>query len=155
MHIYLVQHGQARPKEIDPDRHLTEKGTSNVEKVAAFLKQSKPSVGTVWHSGKARAAQTAKILATGLLVGQGVIQKDGLAPNDPVEPVKEKLQQLQEDFVIVGHLPFLSKLASSLLGVDELTEVIAFQPGGVVCIGRDGKDRRWKVDWIIIPELLP
>lgn len=155
MRIYLAQHGQAKQKDVDPDRHLTEKGIDDVKKVASFLRQFKLSVGSIWHSGKARAAQTANILASSLAVGQDVIQHDGLAPNDPITPVKEEIMQANNDLMIVGHLPFLSKLASSLLVGDESKEVVAFQQGGVVCIGCNGNEQRWKVYWMMVPELLP
>ncbi len=155
MRIYLVQHGQAKSKDVDPDRHLTEKGIADVEKLAGFLGQSKLSVAALWHSGKARAAQTADLLATSLAVGQGVIQQDGLAPQDPVNPVKEKIMQADADLMIVGHLPFLAKLASSLLIGDESRELVAFQQGGTVCIGRKGNEQQWRVYWMIVPELLP
>ncbi len=64
MLVYLVQHGQAKAKDIDPDRHLTEQGINDVEKISAFLKTAKLTVDVIWHSGKARAAQTAEILET-------------------------------------------------------------------------------------------
>ena len=56
MHIYLVQHGEAKPEEIDPERRLTENGTRAVQKVADFLRKSSGlEVDTIWHSGKPRA----------------------------------------------------------------------------------------------------
>jgi phosphohistidine phosphatase SixA len=40
MQIYLVQHGESKPEEIDPERRLTESGTQAVQKVADFLRRS-------------------------------------------------------------------------------------------------------------------
>ena len=40
MQIYLVQHGESKPDEIDPERRLTESGAQAVRKVADFLRRS-------------------------------------------------------------------------------------------------------------------
>lgn len=153
MRIYLVQHGQAKPKDVDPDRHLTEQGRDDVERMSAFLKQLGLRVGAVWHSGKVRAAQTAEILGSVVIADGTVVQHDGLGPNDAIGAVKEELIQAREDLMIVGHLPFLSKLASELVVGSETTEVVAFAPGGVVCLEQD-ESRTWKLTWAITPELV-
>jgi phosphohistidine phosphatase SixA len=40
MQIYLVQHGESKPDEIDPERRLTESGAQAIQKVADFLRRS-------------------------------------------------------------------------------------------------------------------
>jgi len=40
MQIYLVQHGESKPEEIDPERTLTESGSRDVHKIADFLRTS-------------------------------------------------------------------------------------------------------------------
>ena len=55
MHVYLVQHGEAKPAEEDPERHLTEKGLRDVRKVAEFLRPLRLPVEALWHSDKPRA----------------------------------------------------------------------------------------------------
>lgn len=154
MHLCLVQHGQAKSEDVDPDRHLTEKGQNDVKKISAFLKQSGLSVDTIWHSGKTRAAQTADILASGVVVNRAIVQHNDLAPNDAIEPVKEELIEANEDLMIVGHLPFLSKLASALIANSESADVVTFQQGGIVCLERN-KGLAWSMRWMVIPELLP
>jgi len=154
MRLYLVQHGQAKPKELDPGRHLTGKGVRDTEKVAAFLKPLGLSVSAIWHSGKARAAQTAELLGAALTATQGVVQHEGLAPNDPIGPVVETLRSAGGDLMIVGHLPFLSKLTSALIAGREEADVVAFQNSGVVCVER-GEDAAHKFLWMVTPELLP
>ena len=149
MRLYLVQHGEAKSKDEDPERHLTEKGVRDVEKTAAFLKPLGLSAGGVWHSGKARARQTAEALAQG-----GAVERPGLAPNDPVEPVKEELARAEADVMIVGHLPFLGKLASLLVVGSESAGVVAFRNAGVVCLER-GEGGAWWTTWALIPEILP
>ncbi len=167
MRLYLVQHGEAKSKDEDPERHLTEKGVRDVEKVAAFLKPLGLCAGGVWHSGKARARQTAETLAQAVTAEGGAVERPGLAPNDPVEPVKEELaraassrrpevptDRAEADVMIVGHLPFLGKLASLLVAGSESAGVVAFRNAGVVCLER-GEGGAWRTTWALIPEILP
>ena len=153
MLIFLVQHGQAQPKDVDPDRNLTEQGRNDVEKISAFLKKQGICVGAMWHSGKARAQQTANILSSSVATDHGVVKHDGLAPNDPVAAVKEEVLRSENDLIIVRHLPFLSKLISELITGNTSVETVAFQPGGVVCL-EQAKENIWMIQWIITPELL-
>ena len=55
--------------------------------------------------------------------------------------------------MIVGHLPYLSRLLSALLGVPQERAVVAFQVGGVVHLERDNHEE-WRLRWILPPELL-
>lgn len=154
MRLYLVQHGEAKPKDLDPDRHLTETGVRDVEKMAAFLGSLGLRVGGVWQSGKARAAETAEVLSMALGAGDAVTVREGLAPNDPVEPLRDELARVEEDVMIVGHLPFLDRLASALVAGSESAGVVAFRQGGVVCLER-GREGEWRALWAMIPEVLP
>lgn len=151
MKLYLVQHGDSKPEEVDPSRGLTEKGASDVGKIAAFLKSQEVPMTTVWHSGKARARETAKILGAAIAV-QSLQMHDGLAPKDPVNPVREELAQLRSDLMIVGHLPFLGKLASVLVAGSESADAVAFRQGGIVCLERDDQGV-WRVRWMVTPDL--
>jgi len=153
MNLYLVQHGKAAAKDVDPDRPLTEEGRAEVEKVAAFIDPLNICIDCLWHSGKTRALQTAEILAHALKAKKGLLQRDSLAPNDDVGKLKSDLDTLDSDVMIVGHLPFLSKLSALLITHNESTGPAAFKNAGLVCISRSD-DNRWKIKWIIIPELL-
>ncbi len=154
MELYLVQHAAARSEQEDPLRSLTNDGTLTVTRMANLAKSVGIRVDAIWHSGKARAAQTAEILASAIAVSQGVLQREGLAPNDPIAPIAKELSSFNEDLMIVGHMPFLGKLASALIDGDESADIIAFQQGGVACLERD-EDNIWRVKWMIIKELAP
>ena len=153
MKVYLVQHGEPVSKDVDPDRPLSDKGRNDVEMVSELLKKMGLKVNVIQQSGKTRAVQTAEMLNSQITSLKGVIKKDGISPNDPVEPLKGELVQTQEDIMVVGHLPFLSKLATSLLKGTEGQDLIAFQQGGVVCLERVDLDS-WRIGWMIVPELL-
>jgi len=152
MQLYLVQHGEALSKDIDPDRALSEAGRKDVQRLASFL-AGKVRVARVLHSGKTRARQTAETLATALASGRDAEQFGGLSPNDPVELFVRHAQEWSEDLIIVGHLPFMGKLVARLAtGTDERS-IVAYRPGSIVCL-ESGEGPDWQVQWMIRPELL-
>src|SRR5437660_1496849 len=108
----------------------------------------------VSYRGKPRAQQTAELLRPATRAGvEAVVQHDGLAPKDPVEPIQRELEQGNSNVMIVGHLPLLGRLAALLLTGDADKEVVAFQFGCVVCLSGDDSGR-WKLEWMMVPELL-
>jgi phosphohistidine phosphatase len=151
MRIYLVQHGESKSEEEDPQRHLTDRGINEVRRVADFLRPLGLVVDTVWHSGKTRAQQTGELLAE--VLRARLVQQTGLGPKDQVAVTKEALQQVAGNLMIVGHMPFLGKLAALLVTGSEENEIVAFQFGGVLCMEcRDNV--KWKIAWMITPALL-
>ena len=153
MRIYLVQHGEAKSEEEDPRRTLTDKGIGEVQKVAEFLRPLTLGVDTVWHSGKARAQQTAELLAEALGAQARVVAHEGLGPKDPVTATKEALEQAGGNVMIVGHLPFLGKLVTLLVTGREEPGIAGFQYGSVVCLERRAGES-WQIGWMITPGLL-
>ena len=153
MKLYLVQHAKAASKEVDPQRALTEEGIREIQKIAAFIKPLNLSVDYLWHSGKKRAQQTAEFLAEVITINKEHTALDGLAPNDDVNVIKEKIISAGQDLMIVGHLPFLSKLASLLLTGSESSETIAFKQGCIVCLKFEDKNL-WQIDWMITPDII-
>jgi phosphohistidine phosphatase len=154
MQLYLVQHGAAKSEPEDPQRSLTAEGTKTVEDMAQYLSQVRLHVDRIEHSDKQRARQTAEIMAAHLHPAEGARQVAGLAPNDDVSPMRERLQHESKSLMIVGHLPYLSRLVSALLGVQQDRTLVAFQMGGAVHVERDDNGA-WRVCWIVAPELLP
>jgi len=55
--------------------------------------------------------------------------------------------------MIVGHLPFLGKLASLLLTGCESANTVAFKQGGIVCLSRS-ELKQWQINWMVTPEIL-
>jgi phosphohistidine phosphatase len=153
MRLYLVRHGEALPKETDPERGLSDGGRQDAGKVAAFLKGKGLEVEAVWESGKKRATQTAEIVAGALTSKGGVVRQPGMAPNDPVIPIMDKLSSLKGDYMLVGHLPFLSILASRLiLGVED-PDVVVFRAASLVCL-EQAPNGQWAVGWMVTPGVL-
>ncbi|MFO7976724.1 MAG: phosphohistidine phosphatase SixA [Candidatus Hydrogenedentota bacterium] len=152
MRLYLVQHGEAMDKSENPDRPLTEAGRNAVTAVAKLLGNAGLKVPRIEHSGKTRARETAELLAEAVGESTSVGERKDISPNDPVDIVASSLRRADADLMLVGHLPFMSKLASLLVTGDTYAEVIAFQKGGVVCVERDEKGA-WHIAWMVVPRL--
>jgi len=153
MTLYLVRHAQPKAKEEDSQRPLSSQGRSDIQKVATFLGDRGIPVSRIIHSGKLRARQTAEALAERLKATGSVSETDGLAPLDDPTVWAGRLADTDEDLMLVGHLPHMSKLAALLItgGADQ--PVVMFKPGGVVCLERDDEGR-WSLRWMVVPELL-
>ncbi len=65
----------------------------------------------------------------------------------------ERLSETKEDVMLVGHLPFLAKLAAALLSGDKEQTFVDFKMGGIVCLKRFD-DGRWTLEWMIVPEMI-
>ena len=150
MHLFLVQHGQAKAESEDPERPLTEQGVDDVTRVAGHaLEQLGVRPARIVHSGKTRARQTAEIWAGEL--GLQADEVDGLAPNDdPTAWVGRIEANNDDDLMLVGHLPHLARLAGLLLAGDADRQPVKFQPGGLVALERT--DAGWQVAAVIPPE---
>jgi len=153
MKLYLVQHGEALSKEQNPDRPLSDKGRADLAVAARFIKPLKVEVDYLWHSRKSRAIETAQILAQALEVNKGIVERDGLDPNDDILALEQELSGTYGDVMIVGHMPFLGKLAAQLLAGSEEAATVRFRQGGIVCLIYD-KEAGWQVEWMVTPDIL-
>ena len=154
MRLYLVQHGAAKSEQEDPQRGLTDEGRRTVERIAELLAPVGLPLDRIEHSDKLRARQTAEILAVKLRPIEGAKQIAGIAPNDEVEPMRARLEKESKNIMLVGHLPYLSRLVTRLLGLEASRVVVQFQMGGVVRLDRD-EAGQWTLRWMLVPELLP
>jgi len=159
MDIYLMQHGSALDKEADPERHLSEEGRNAVRLVARRAAELGLELGPIYHSGKARARESAEILAQALSRGEQIDFLAGLNPKDPVAPFLDWLQQRAAEGVaaltLVGHLPSLDRLAALLVTGNENQPVVAFENAGLVKLTPDPDlEQRYRVRWILDPGLV-
>ncbi len=151
MKIYLVQHGEAEPKSVDPARPLTARGRADIERMAAFAARLDVAVHQIRHSGKMRAEQTAESLGRALDPPGGVAAVTGMDPKDDVRPIAEALEREAQPVMLVGHLPFLARLAGRLLVGDEEQAPVEFRYAGIVCLTNE--EGRWRVAWAVTPEM--
>lgn len=151
MRLYLVQHGEAKSEAEDPERSLTFRGEEETMKISDAVKRLDIRPSRIYHSGKRRSEQTAGLIARALDLSVQLGQ--GLNPTDDVRPWVERISRETQDLMIVGHLPFLEKLASLLTCGDERKKAVLFRYGAIVCLEKK-EAGRWAFDWILKPEIL-
>ncbi len=137
MRLYLCRHGEAEPDGPDSRRRLSEKGRGDVARVGEHLGERGVRVSRVVHSGIARARQTAQLLAKRMAPEVKPEAMEGLRPEDPADPVANRIDDFPEDTLVVGHQPFMGLLAARLLGKGERRHAVLFSPGTIACLERD------------------
>ena len=150
MTLYLVQHGKAVPKEQDPEEPLSEQGLQEVEDVARVAKNKGARLDKIEHSPKLRAKQTAETFEKYLNPGQGTSQREGIKAKDDPTILGSEISS-DQDLMLVGHLPFMEKLASYLLTGQTERRVVKFQNGGIVALDRDEGSGEWMLRATIFP----
>lgn len=153
MILYLVRHGDAKSKNEDPSRGLSENGIVDVKSVAKHLAGLNVRVERIFHSGKLRAMQTAQIMADAVGTDYPITETDGLAPMDDPGIWYERICDMKYDAMLVGHLPYLSILSALLLSSTQDNRFVEFETGGVACFER-AKDCRWELKWKTGPEMI-
>lgn len=156
MDLYLMQHGEATTEAENPERPLTDAGRAAVQRVSARARAAGVQVGVCVHSGKLRAEETARLLAGQLGGTADVLARAGLAPKDAVAPTAQWLQAITEHdaMAVIGHLPFLDRLASLLVAGDEEVQVVRFRMGGLVKLEPKDEGEGFAVAWVLPPELV-
>ena len=153
MKLFLVQHGEQLPKEKDPSESLSEKGIKDVSKVAKFAQEAGIQIDEIFHSVKPRAKQTAEIFGKYIPPSHAIEEKEGLKSMDNIVYWLDTLEYYKGNLMIVGHLPFMTKLASFLLAHSQDEEPVKFKQGGIVCLEKDAQDE-WHLLYAITPDLL-
>ncbi len=136
MNLYLLRHGIAVERgtlgfEIDRLRPLTEDGRAKMEQIATAMRVLGLKFDVILTSPFVRARQTAEITAATLSQTKRLQQEPNLqADRSPQEFLAQLAAKFadQENVLAVGHEPFLSALASTLLGL----------PGGSALVMKKG-----------------
>ena len=152
--VYLMQHGEAVPADVDPDRPLADVGRRNVLLVAGHAARCGVRLDRIVHSGKLRAAQTAQILAGA--IGCPVVEEvAGLNPNGDVRLAAHNLvdPMAEGSLAVVGHLPFLDRFASLLVAREPEAQVVSFRNGGLVKLVPSSLGGAFVVAWVLTPDL--
>ena len=173
--LYLVQHGKAESEEVNPERPLTVVGVEQSQKMATSVNFARTltSLKEIWCSTKTRAEATAGIFGNAMPSRPNVVpKKDILNPKaSVVDFVNQELGKgigenatgsSASSLMLVGHLPFLDKLAGYLLTGDENKSVVQFANSGVLCLEKGEEESSfgwnivsgWKVVSFVTPEVL-
>jgi phosphohistidine phosphatase len=146
MNFYLVRHGDAVSAAENAERPLSRIGREQVQRTARGVLERGSEVALIYHSGILRAKQTAEILAKAFEPNLTVEQHAGLLPEDDPAIVKAELDAAECSILLVGHLPYLKRLAALLISGDPERAVVDFLPATVLCCSK--VDGRWKINWI-------
>lgn len=154
MDVLLMQHGMAEAADVNAARPLTDAGRAEVAAVAAHARSCGVTVDRIIHSDKLRAVQTAVELADGLGCAT-VSHVAGLHPGDSVEKcARAWVDPLAEgSLLMVGHLPFLDRLAALLVTGDPSGHVVAFRNAALVALTPAPSPGGFAVAWILTPRL--
>jgi phosphohistidine phosphatase len=153
MRLYLVRHGAAVEESEDPARPLSQTGIDEAQRTGRFISTHfQTNVGSILHSSKMRAAQTAQIMQQHLTPLRGTKQTEGLLPMDDPGIWADRISDMEFDTMLVGHLPHLSRLASTLLCWNSETAIAEFNTGTAACL--DGTAGNWHLKWLVGPDVL-
>ena len=153
MVLYIVQHGDAVPKDTDPDRPLSNKGRNDIQRLTEWLSRHDVRVAQIFHSGKTRAQETAEILRPLLDSDGDIEERTGLAPNDSPEELIQQLQDTDKDTLIASHLPLVSRTVSQALTGSPDLQLVDFSPGSIAGIQREDGDS-WRLFLFVRPDSL-
>lgn len=150
MSLYLVQHGKSLSKQDDPEKGLSPVGTAETERIAAVAAGYGVPVARIVHSGKKRARQTAELYAAAVKPEGGTVQAQGIGPLDDVAGIGRELSP-QSNVMVVGHLPFLSRLTAWLITGSTDKTIFQFQNSGIVCLDQEADTGGWIIKWALMP----
>ncbi len=156
MEIYLMQHGECLPKDVDPEQPLSPEGRKQLIENTKAIKKIL-SFSALITSNKLRAIETAEIVAKSLNFPTNKIVKTELVK--PTAPVEDAIEFLKQYFslpslLLVGHMPSILNIASYLLTEGSKVN-INFQRGGVARIDVDKlPTHEGRLMWYTPPDIL-
>ena len=152
MNLYLVRHAEARLGGSDAERGLTEKGLADIEKTARFAAGAGVKAVRILHSGKTRAKETAEVMGRHLRPAGGVHAADMLSPSDDPWVWATRVADMEEDLMLVGHMPYMECLVSLLVAGETDARVVDFGTASIVFLRRE--EGVWSIGWMVTPEAL-
>jgi phosphohistidine phosphatase len=72
---------------------------------------------------------------------------------DEPETWFSKINNFNQNVMLVGHLPYMAKLASLFLCGNKDNKAVNFEMGCILCL-RQEDDQNWTTDWIIKPRMI-
>lgn len=150
MALYVVQHGKSLPSSADPQKGLSSEGQQETRRIAEVAAGYQVGVSRILHSGKQRAKQTADIFSQHLAPHGGMAVCEGMNPLDDVKPFAKNLQ-IDQQVMLVGHLPFLERLIGWLVGGDPDRILFKLQNSGLLCLDQLEGVPHPVIRWALMP----
>lgn len=147
--IYLLRHGEAAHMTAamsDRDRRLTPQGRQDLAVQAEYLFSQHPGPLRIFHSPYRRTRETAELVNQYYQVNLEPMPE--LVPSGNAITVINNLLGIEEDLLLVTHLPLIADLAMALVN-----KRLPFFPGSCAAIQRtDPFADAGKLDWFRNPE---
>ena len=153
MLLIIIRHGEANNPVLDPKKGLSAKGIRQAEKIAGLIRKQQYDVSEIWHSPKARAVQTAGVIAKILESKPVLVKRNDLKPENEAEPVVQDLERFNRNLIIVSHLPLVERLAGLLTTYNPEGSLFRFSTCGSVCLEKSDSPF-WHIRWVISPQNL-
>ena len=161
MKLYLLRHAEAQSTYPDEDRVLSERGRNTVVALANLLKAKEViAIDEIRHSTLVRTGETAQILSAEMNLDLPLNEIDGLAPSDNVHTLVDQLQVEEKNIMLVGHLPQLAILASTLVTRVEVPILFNLNTCGLIAFERyeghsidEDDNPHWVVQWMLDSQL--
>ena len=149
MKIYLIRHGYAESLSGHADdsrRNLTEEGRLGIRRQAETLRERGVAIRQIFHSPFVRARQTAELVFQSFKVP--LAELPDLVPGGNPESVLMSIAEMEENSLLVSHLPIIAELAFSLTGAR-----VSFFPGTCIEVSLPEKARfSGELGWVLHPE---
>jgi phosphohistidine phosphatase len=123
-----------------------------VARAANFAARLGVRVVEIRHSGRLASIQTAEAFERELSSPRREIV--GLGPDDDINPLRREAAGLTDNVLVVGHLPFLNRIAGALLAQDESMPVVVFHHAALIRMDRRD-DARWSLQLVMPPGVMP
>ncbi len=153
MKVYIARHGEALSSSVNKEKPLSLIGREETEKIACFIRlHLSVQIKKIISSPKARAFETAEIFAEFLKPEHGIKIEKRLLPDMTASDNYEDLMDEDDDFMIIGHRPYLDSIIA-LLTVNEECDFIDIGNSTVICL-EGNMDKGFNIQWILRPELI-
>ena len=148
MKVYLVHHVDALSAEQDPQRHISQKGREQADRLGTRLRALGVAPVRILHSDKQWTIDTAERIAA-KLGAQDKTAKTAYPINtdDPVAPFMAEIAAAGGDIMMCGHVDYLLRSASQLVCGDEKRKVFEFKPGNGTAVCVEGKGKDWFITY--------
>ena len=146
MRVYLVHHVDALSAEQDPQRHISQKGRDQADRLGTRLRALGVAPVRILHSDKQWTIDTAERIAA-KLGAKTAKTAYPINTGDPVAPFVAEIAAAGGDIMMCGHVDYLLRSASHLVCGDETRKVVEFKPGNGTAVCLEGKGKDWVITY--------
>ena len=152
MQLFIMRHGIATSCEQDPSRPLTPEGEQVIENMAKNLAEHGVEINHILHSPRLRTTMTAKAMAKYFHPESLQESKNCFDDISKLEDTLDLISELENNTLLVGHMPFVAQLTGQLLADDSSGDFLSFPPGTLACLEQT-ENNSWRLNFFVNPKL--